>query len=276
MMKRPVDQAYPVNESLPDKRLVGRSFSRAAPRYDQVAELQRRVGEELLADLLGSSLRPRTIVDVGAGTGHFAARLLERFPDARLIALDLAEGMLRQIRARPNVKERGWLVCGDAESLPLADRSADVVFSNLALQWCLDLSAAFAEFRRILRPGGIVLFSSFGAETLCELRQAWRQVDGYSHVNAFCPKETVKEALIRAGFDQTTVRGSTVALAYPNVDALMRELKALGAHNVTVNRPRHLMGKEAMRKMLAAYEDLMPDGRIRASFEFIRGYALRG
>ena len=274
MLKRPADVKSSMYQSMPDKRLVGRSFSQAAPRYDGVAELQRRVGEQMLAGVPRFAPSPRTIVDVGAGTGYFAAGLLKAFPDSRLIALDLAEGMLRQVRAR--AAERCWLVCGDAESLPLADESADLVFSNLALQWCLDLPEVFAEFRRILRPGGVALFSSFGAQTLCELRMAWRRVDAYSHVNAFYPAQTVEETLHAAGFAECSVESSVSRFYYPGVDALMRELKALGAHNVTFNRPRHLLGKGTLRKLIAAYQELMPDGQIMASFEVIQAYARRG
>lgn len=275
-MRRAVDLARPALDARPDKRLVGSSFGRAAPGYDGVAELQRQVGEDLLAKALAQPGSPGTIVDVGCGTGHCADRLLQVYPQARLIALDLSEGMLRQTRGRPDLEGRGWLVCGDAESLPLAAQTVDLVFSNLALQWCLDLPAVFAGFKRILRPGGVVLFSSFGADTLCELREAWRQVDDYSHVNEFAPKKTVETTLGAAGFDEFAVRSSLRRLDYPSVDALMRELKGLGAHNVTVNRPRHLTGKGAVRKMIAAYEALMPEGRIRGGFEIVNGYARKG
>lgn len=258
--------------SLPDKRLVGRSFSQAATSYDGVAGLQRKVGEELLRQLLTHSTAPATIADVGAGTGHFTHRLLEVFPGSRLIALDLAEGMLRQVRARPNLMERSWLIRGDAESLPFANQSVDVVFSNLALQWCLDPAAVFAEFRRVLRPGGVALFSSFGAQTLTELRQAWQQVDRYSHVNAFHAREELEQALHRTDSGETALWGSTVVLEYRSVEMLMRELKDLGAHNVTANRPRHLTGKGRLRKMIAAYQALMRDGQIKASFEILSGY----
>lgn len=273
-MKRPADVRTSAYQSVPDKHLVRRSFSQAAPRYDGVAELQRRVGEQLLADFSGSAPAPGAIVDVGAGTGHFAARLLKVFPESRVIALDLAEGMLRQVRTR--MSERCWLVCGDAESLPLADESVDLVFSNLALQWCSDLLGVFAAFRRILRPEGVALFSTFGAQTLCELRAAWGRVDAYSHVNAFHPARSVEEALYAAGFEECSVESSIIRLHYPGVEALMRELKALGAHNVTVNRPRHLTGKGALRKLIAAYQELMPDGRTAATFEVIQAYARRG
>lgn len=274
-MTHSTDVATGVHSASPDKRLVGRSFSQAASRYDRVAQLQRNVGESLLCELLERSAAPATIVDVGAGTGYFTARLLDVFPDSRLIALDLAEGMLRQIQARPNLAARSWLVRGDAESLPFAEQGVDVVFSNLALQWCPDLSTVFAEFRRVLRPGGIALFSSFGAQTLAELRQAWQQVDGYSHVNSFSSKEKLELALRAADFDEPTLWASTVVLEYPSVDTLMRELKDLGAHNVTANRPRHLTGKGTLRKMIAAYEAVMGGDPIRASFEILFGYARR-
>lgn len=258
-------------KALPEKRWVGRSFSRAAPGYDKVAALQRQVGEQLLARLQGLPSAPKTILDVGAGTGYCTARLAEIFPGADLIALDIAEGMLRTLAGRPVLAE-ARRICGDAECLPLQGQSMDLVFSNVALQWCADLPAALAEFRRVLRPGGRMLFSSFGAATLCELRDAWAQADAYSHVNAFASRESVEAALAGSGCGGFEVHGEQRVLSYPSVDALLRELKRLGAHNVTANRARHLTGKGVFRKMLEAYAASMADGRVKASFEIIYGY----
>jgi malonyl-CoA O-methyltransferase len=145
----------------------------------------------------------------------------------------------------------------------------DLVFSNLALQWCADLPAVLAGFRRVLRPGGRVLFSTFGEATLCELRAAWACADGYSHVNAFVSRASVEAALAVADFGDCRVGGEGKVVSYPGVAALLRELKALGAHNVTRNRPRHLTGKGVFRKMLAAYAGAAADARIDASFEIV-------
>lgn len=265
--------ASSANEALPEKRWVRRSFSRAALDYDKVAVLQRQVAEQLLAQLQGLPSAPKAILDVGAGTGYCTARLAEMFPGADLLALDIAEGMLRTLHEKPDLRGRARRVCGDAECLPLKDASVDLVFSNLAVQWCADLPSALAEFRRVLRPGGRVLFSSFGAATLRELRDAWAQADAYTHVNAFASRESVEAALVASGCGGW-VRSEQRLLSYRGVDALLRELKSLGAHNVTANRPRHLTGKGVFRKMLEAYAIAMAGGSVMASFEII--YAAGG
>jgi len=257
-------------ESLPEKRWVGPSFSRAASGYDRVAALQRQVGEQLLAGLLESPFMPGIILDVGAGTGYCTARLAEQFPEAGLFALDIAEGMLRKLHGRPGLRGKVLRVCGDGESLPLRDGSVDLVFSNLALQWCVDLPAALAEFRRVLRPAGVMLFSTFGDGTLCELHEAWAKTDGYSHVNAFVPLASVDSALAGLGVAMFEAGSERRVITYPDVDALLKELKGLGARNLTRNRPRHLTGKGVFRKMLAAYPKSTPEGRIEASFEIIQ------
>jgi len=261
----------PIGQDLPEKRWVGASFSRAACHYDRVAALQRQIGEQLLARLTASAISPKAILDVGAGTGYCTARLVELFPEASLFALDISEGMLRTLRRRPVLCAKALCVCGDGESLPLRDACVDLVLSNLALQWCTDLPAALGEFRRVLRPRGMMLFSTFGEGTLRELREAWSTGDAYSHVNAFVPSASVTKALAGFGVADFETQCERRVIAYPGVDALLQELKCLGAHNITRNRPRHLTGKGVFRKMLSAYPKATPEGGIEASFEIIQG-----
>lgn len=253
----------------PDKRQVGLSFSRAALSYDHVAVLQRHVGDALLGWLSASALRPSRIIDVGAGTGYCTAQLRALYPDADLIALDIAEGMLKHLQARSEPIAGCRLLCGDAEVLPLVRGCVDLVFSNLAVQWCPDLFAALGEFRRVLRPGGRLIFSTFGKQTLYELRTAWAQVDDYTHVNEFLSRVSILNALRDSGFDDGQVRTELRVLEYAAVDALLRELKALGAHNVTRDRPRHLTGKKVLAALTDAYPKPWGDQRIRASFEIV-------
>ncbi|MGZ8243868.1 malonyl-ACP O-methyltransferase BioC [Methylomagnum sp.] len=255
----------------PEKRWIGRSFAAAASGYDGVAGLQRAVGHDLLARWPERLASPGVMVDVGAGTGYFTAELMSRYPAAHLVALDLAEGMLRVAKRRFPPPDRGSWVCGDAEALPLADRSVDVVFSNLAIQWCPDLATVFSEFRRVLKPDGALLFSTFGEATLAELRAAWAAVDSYSHVNDFTPVEDMAAALNEAGFRGALLAAETRMLEYADPLALMRELKRLGAHNVTAGRRRHLTGKRALREMLGAYgaKAGTETGGIRATFEVV-------
>lgn len=258
---------------LPDKRLIGRSFGAAAERYDGIAELQRGVGENLLSRLAEMGLAPERVVDLGSGTGYLGTRLIKLYPKADLVALDIAEGMLRFARSRYGESGAGRLVCGDAEAMPFRDRSVDLVFSNLAIQWCSGLGSAFREIGRVLKPGGVVLFSTFGAETLKELRSAWASVDDHSHVNQFGDTAAVITALCDAGFGEINVEAEVNKLDYGSVYDLMRELKALGAHNVTLGRPRHLTGKGRLREMIAAYEEQTDGNGIEASFELVYGYA---
>jgi malonyl-CoA O-methyltransferase len=260
----------------PDKRLVSRSFGAAAERYDGLADLQRAVGERLLSRLPDMNLGPERIVDVGSGTGYLAMRLIEIYPRADLVALDIAEGMLHFARSRQGELGAGRLVCGDAEAMPIRDRSIDLVFSNVAIQWCSSLGAVFREIRRVLKPNGIALFSTFGADTLRELRSAWASVDDYSHVNLFADSEAVAFSLREAGFPKIDVSVEVNRLRYGSVYDLMRELKGLGAHNVTLRRPRHLTGKGALQRMVAAYERLSVGDGIEATFEVVYGYATGG
>jgi malonyl-CoA O-methyltransferase len=264
-MLRSVESDYKGKSSEPEKHLVGRSFSLAASTYDQAAGLQREVGERLLSHLRASSFTPEYVLDVGSGTGYCTNRLAAIYPIAEVVALDIAEGMLRVADIVGKVSR----VCGDAEDLPLKAGSVDVLFSNLALQWCADLPKVLTGFAKVLRPGGAVLFSTFGTGTLKELREAWASVDGYSHVNGFLPVEYVNAQFRAAGFSEVDVSAATRVMSYDCVEKVLRQLKGLGAHNITQNRARHLTGKVAFSKMLRAYADAMPNGRIEASFEII-------
>lgn len=260
-----------------DKHRVRSSFDRAAASYDRVAVLQREVGARLLERLDYIRLQPTTVVDVGAGTGHLSKALAQRYTGAQIIALDLAPNMLRSARrhagmlARLRGKQR--FVCGDAERLPLANHSADLVFSNVTLQWCNDLDAVFGEFRRVLKPGGLLLFSTFGPDTLKELREAWARADAAQHVSAFIDMHDVGDALQRAAFADPVMDAERLTLTYADTHQLMRELKSLGAHNAAAGRARGLTGKGRLRTMTDAYEARRRDGVLPATFEVVYGLA---
>ncbi len=182
-----------------DKSLARRAFERAAATYDAAAALQNEVGSRLVERLDFIRMQPRRILDLGAGTGVFTRVLGRRYRRADVTALDIAPAMLQQARARG-----GWwrraprCVCGDAEALPFADASFDFIFSNLMLQWCVDLPAALRELRRVLAPGGLLMFTTLGPDTLGELRASWSAVDGYTHVNPFIDMHDVGDALLLA------------------------------------------------------------------------------
>ncbi len=256
-----------------DTRRVRQSFGRAAKRYDAAARLQADVRQEHLARLDLVRLSPALVLDVGAGTGAACAELKLRYRKARVVALDVATGMLREARRRQTLFRRFDRVCGDAARLPLRTASVDLLFSNLVLHWCNDPEEAFREFRRVLRPGGLLSFTSFGPDTLRELRQAWTAADDRTHVSRFIDMHDLGDAMVRAGLAEPVLDVDRYVLGYPEVHDLMRELKAMGARNATAGRPRSLTGQGSLRRMTLAYEDLRRDGVLPATFEVVYGQA---
>lgn len=257
-----------------DRNLLGQAFERAVSRYDQAAAVQREIGGRLLERLDLIKLKPAVIADVGCGTGAITALLLKKYRQARVIGLELSPAMVAAAR-----KRAPWLrtlhgVVGAPEALPLASASCDLIFSNLALQWCVDLDRAFAEFRRVLKPGGALLFSTLGPDTLIELRRGWLAADRYNHVNAFLDMHDIGDALIRARLAEPVMDTERLTLTYPTVDGLMRDLKALGASNVTAGRRLGLTGKGRLRAMCAAYEQSRrSDGLLPVTCEVVYGHA---
>lgn len=261
-----------------DKRLMRRAFESAAREYDKSAMLQHEVGRRMLERLGLVRLKPSFILDAGAGTGAPSKALVQRYPGATVIALDIAHGMLLEARMRVSFlskwfTHRQTFVCSDIESLPLTTASVDMIFSNLSLQWCNDLDRALSEFYRVLKPGGLLMFSTFGPDTLKELRASWSKVDQYSHVNAFMDMHDIGDALVRARFANPVMDVERHTLTYPDLNTLLRDLKSIGAHNVTAGRPHGLTGKGRLRQLTAAYEKYRKDGVLPASYEVIYGHA---
>jgi malonyl-CoA O-methyltransferase len=254
-----------------DRKRLRASFERASSRYDSGAHLQTQVAEELLERLAAFRFEPRVVLDLGSGTGRVTRELKRRYPRALVIALDLAPGMLREARRYQRLWRRFARVCGDAQRLPLKDGSVDVLFSSLMLQWCEPLDAALAEVRRVLKGSGFFAFSTFGTDTLQELRSAWAQADGYNHVNHFPDMHEVGDALVRAGLMEPVLDVDRIEVGYPHALALMRDLKAIGAHNVTAGRPRTLAGRSRLERMQYAYEGYRRDGQLPATYEVIYG-----
>ncbi len=208
-----------------------------------------------------------TILDLGSGTGYCSRRLNR--PDFRVINVDLAWAMLVQARILQELETD--YVCADAESLPIRDRSIDIVFCNLVIQWCPVPESLFTEVHRILQPGGIFVFSTLGPNTLSELRDAWKRVDFNSHVNPFPECSTIRSAISRSGLENLAIERDFMKIDYPDVIELMRELKGIGAHNVTSDRPRTLTGKGKINRVIGEYKNINPDQTISATFELIFG-----
>lgn len=266
-----------------DKSRVRDSFDRAAETYDAAAVLQKFVRTEMLSRLDLVAMQPTHILDAGCGTGHASAALMKKYPKAELVSLDLALGMLKKTQSvnasltnrikRVFGQTQQNLLCADIEQLPLADASVDMIFSNLAIQWCNDLDAAFAGMHRVLRTDGLLTFSTLGPDTLKELRAASKTDSERVSVSRFFDMHDIGDALVRAGFSAPVLDVERVVLTYENAIDVMRDLKAIGAHNAADGRARGLQGRDFLKKITANYEQFRREGKLPATFEVVYGHA---
>jgi len=258
-----------------DDRAIHRAFGAAAGEYERFSALQQEVGERLLEHLEPLRVTARAVLDLGAGPGRHSRALEKRFRGARLLVVDYAEPMLRVARRRRPWISRQRPVCADARCLPFAGASLDVVFSNLMLQWLHPPEPAFAEVHRCLREEGLFAFSTFGPDTLGELRRAWQAVDEQVHVNAFLDMHDLGDALVRAGFQAPVVDVEHITLTYADAASALRELRGIGVRNVNRGRSAALTGRGRWRRFLEALEAQAIDGRVPLTYEVIYGHAWR-
>ena len=271
-----------------DAKQVRRAFSRSAASYDAAAQFQHAVEARLLESLDyldDPALKrepPQRVLDLGCGTGRASIAMQKRWPKADVVSLDLAFPMLRQAR-EASKRSSGWLsnpfarkpaqLCADARALPLADASVDVLFSNLCVQWVEDLDVLFAGFRRVLKPHGLLLVSTFGPGTLWELRDAFAHADDAPHVSPFADIAGFGDALVRAGFRQPVLDREDETTHYADLPALMRELRAIGATNALASRRHTLTGRARFTVAADAYETHRDGAGLPATWETITAMA---
>lgn len=259
-----------------DPAQVRRSFDKAARTYDQAAAVATEIRNRLLERLDIVRLQPKAILDLGAGTGHSSKELRHRYRGAEVIALDLSPGMLAQAERRQAWLRRFDPVIADAHRLPLKDASVELVFSNLMLEWCHDPDAVFQEIRRVLKPGGLLTFTTLGPDTLRELREGWRKIDPYTRVHRFIDMHDLGDALMRAGLAEPVMDTERLTVTYPDLDALMRELTESGSSNVAGGRPRGLTTKGRLQALRDAVRQEPPAGALPVSVEVVYGHAWAG
>ena len=259
-----------------DRRQLQHSFGRAAAGYAEVAMLQRESESRLLEQLEVLEARvPARVLDVGSGPGRASGVMKGRWPGSEVVAMDIALPMLGQVPKHTRFWRPVRRVCAEAAKLPFADGSFDLIFSNMCLQWVPDLPVALAEFRRVLRPQGLLLFTSFGPDTLLELREAYLAAgEAHPPLSPFAAIQQVGDALISSGFRNPVLERENFRLTYPDAMALLRELRAIGAGDARNGRRRGLGGRSRQSRMIAAYETQRDsDGRLPSTWEVISAMA---
>ncbi len=256
---------------------VRRSFNASAGRYDEYSFLQRTITDRLFESFDYIRIDPENILDLGSGTGYGAKKLKGKFKKAHIFQLDIAENMLSCAnRNKRRFFSKEHFLCADAARMPLKKNSFDLVFSGLMLQWCQEPDRVFSEIRRVMKPHGIFLFSSLGPDTLHELRESWRKVDGNVHVNSFVDMHDIGDALIRNGLSAPVLDTDHIILIFPDCRQLMRELKNIGAKNINSGRSRSLTGKNRMQQVFRHYDSYRREDGFPATYEVIYGHAWAG
>jgi malonyl-CoA O-methyltransferase len=261
---------------------VGRQFDRRADRFGPASAIVREVGRRLRDRLDEIRHDARLVLDVGCGPGAEQRWLLERFRHATWVGVDLSRAMLAKAPAGDAAFAR-WLPAGlrpapramriraDAERLPLADGTADCVFSNLMLHWHPAPHRVIREFARVLREAGLLLFASFGPDTLRELREACAVALPHARPMPFVDMHDLGDLMIAAGFEGPVTDAEHVHLTYGSVRQLLAEVRALGANPRDDRHPALPSGRQA-RALLAALESRRDaDGRISLTFEITYG-----
>ena len=260
-----------------DKKTTRKHFERAAESYDAAAVLQQEVAKRLSERLDYIKIKPKRSLDVGCGTGYLTKDLLSRYPKAKVVALDLALNMVRKSKQHGRWLHKPQAVCADADQLPIKADSVELIVSNLMLQWSNDLNKTFTGFHSVLAPNGLLLFSTFGPDTLKEMRESWANVDQQPHTSSFSDMHEIGDALLNAGFINPVTDMETITMTYKSVRQLMKDIKNIGATNSRTERSKGLMGKQKLNAFEKAYDAFKTkDGLYPATWEIIYGHAWVG
>jgi malonyl-CoA O-methyltransferase len=260
-----------------DKARVRQHFDRAASTYSTHAVIQNEIAQRFLERFDFIKMKPEKILDIGCGTGALTKLIMKKFSGASITALDLSKPMLQELQSSlgfwQRLRKKVHFVQADAESLPFDQNVFDLIVSNLTLQWCNSLDQVFAQVEKSLQRQGLFMFTTFGPDTMKEVRQAWHAVDTQNHVNLFYDMHDIGDALMRAGFSDPVMDVEHITMTYDSMDVLLRDIKKIGATNATSGAPRGLMSRGRLDQFKREYEKLRTNNVLPVTYEVIYGHA---
>ncbi len=252
--------------ALPAKQRIRQAFDQAATGYDAAADVQREVSDRLAAHLLQTGLdgEPAAILDAGCGTGYSARWLAQRWPRAELALLDFAPAMLAMARVQ---HPGATVICADIEALPFGGGRFGGYWSSLVWQWN-DPRRCLAEAARVLKPGGMLAVATLGADNFPELRHAFTELDDYNHVLAIPPPERLLADCRAGGWTVMVWDRQPVRRHFPDVQSVLRSVKAVGAREVEQRRPTPFR-RSAWRALMARYERLREPAGLPLTYDAV-------
>lgn len=249
------------------KSLVVRDFNKYASSYEKASFLQQEISNRLLERLMYMKINPSYILDLGGGTGKLCANIKTIYPNATVVNLDIAHSMLQED------KSKSLTCCADFDKPPFKANQFDLIIANCSLQWSVDLQNTMKQLHYILKENGILIFSSFGPDTLIELKKSWSAIDNDVHVNEFLDLHIIGDALLQNNFIDPVVDKENITVKYGDAIQLMHEIKNMGASNKNNNKFKGLTTKKTLQKVKNKYQELFSDtdGNIEATFEVVYG-----
>lgn len=266
-----------------------RALFRRPERVEASDFLRREVANRMHERLQLVKLAPLRVLDAGCGTGADLPMLHKDYPAAQVLALDASEAMLRaaqqqgapqsaitQLMSKLLPSKSGIdALCGDFADLPLARNTVDLVWSNLAMHWHPQPDRVFAEWHRVLRVNGLLMFSCFGPDTFQELRTAFSEVDLAPHSLPFVDMHDFGDQLVEAGFSTPVMDMEKITVTYDTPEKLLNDVRAFGGNPLSTRRTG-LLGRAAHQRLLDGLNrQRRADGRIGLTFEVIYGHAFR-
>jgi len=211
------------------KKRIRESFNRRADTYDNYAIIQKEVAGRIFDRLSGIKIKPKSILDLGCGTGSLTQKISALYPDAKIVPLDFSEEMLRICRSKVSKVNP---ICADIENIPIIESRFDLIISSLTFHWATDLYSTFLKIHELLKDDGCFLFSSIGPDTLLELREVLSKIDKQDRVNRFIDMHHYGDALLKIGFSDPVVDNEKIIVEYQSFSDVLKSLKKIGANTV--------------------------------------------